>query len=80
MSGALSETRGAIDWLRALFATDAPGWSILVRLLVKSSAFRPIAHIGYFREQCVVRRRWLDEHAYAAVSAIGGIVLALAAP
>jgi chromate transporter len=25
----------------------------------------PIAHIGYFREDFVVRRRWLDEHAYA---------------
>jgi chromate transporter len=23
----------------------------------------PIAHIGYFREEFVVRRRWLDEHA-----------------
>jgi chromate transporter len=25
----------------------------------------PIAHLGYFREAFVVRRRWLDEHAYA---------------
>ncbi|MGA8562440.1 MAG: chromate transporter, partial [Pseudolabrys sp.] len=25
----------------------------------------PIAHIGYFREEFVVQRRWLDEHAYA---------------
>jgi chromate transporter len=25
----------------------------------------PIAHIGYFREEFVVRRRWLDEQAYA---------------
>ena len=25
----------------------------------------PVAHIGYFREEFVVRRRWLDEHAYA---------------
>src|SRR5438445_5989305 len=25
----------------------------------------PIAHVGYFREEFVVRRRWLDEHAYA---------------
>jgi chromate transporter len=24
----------------------------------------PIAHIGYFREEFVVRRRWLDEQAY----------------
>jgi chromate transporter len=27
----------------------------------------PIAHIGYFREEFVVRRRWLDEQAYADV-------------
>jgi chromate transporter len=25
----------------------------------------PVAHLGYFREELVVRRRWLDEHAYA---------------
>jgi chromate transporter len=25
----------------------------------------PIAHSGYFREEFVVRRRWLDEQAYA---------------
>ena len=25
----------------------------------------PIAHIGYFRDEFVVRRRWLDERAYA---------------
>jgi len=26
---------------------------------------RPIAHIGYFREEFVARRKWIDEHAYA---------------
>jgi chromate transporter len=25
----------------------------------------PIAHIGYFRDEFVTRRKWLDEHAYA---------------
>jgi chromate transporter len=25
----------------------------------------PVAHLGYFREEFVARRRWLDEHAYA---------------
>jgi chromate transporter len=25
----------------------------------------PIAHIAYFRDEFVVRRRWIDEHAYA---------------
>jgi chromate transporter len=30
----------------------------------------PIAHIGYFREEFVVRRRWLDEQAYADLVAL----------
>lgn len=30
----------------------------------------PIAHIGYFREEFVVRRRWLDEDAYADLVAL----------
>ena len=25
----------------------------------------PIAHIGYFRDEFVVRRHWIDEQAYA---------------
>ncbi|MGY4466889.1 hypothetical protein ACVWWK_002571 [Bradyrhizobium sp. LB9.1b] len=25
----------------------------------------PIAHIGYFRDEFVVRRKWMDEHTYA---------------
>src|SRR3954468_13179794 len=30
----------------------------------------PIAHIGYFRQEFVVRRRWLDESAYADLVAL----------
>src|SRR5579859_1189089 len=30
----------------------------------------PIAHIGYFREEFVVRRRWLDERAYGDLVAL----------
>ena len=30
----------------------------------------PVAHIGYFREEYVVRRRWLDEAAYADLVAL----------
>ena len=30
----------------------------------------PIAHLGYFRDEFVVRRRWLDEHAYADLVAL----------
>lgn len=25
----------------------------------------PVAHIGYFRDEFVVRRQWIDEHAFA---------------
>jgi chromate transporter len=30
-----------------------------------SSFGGPVAHIGYFREEFVARRKWIDEHAYA---------------
>jgi chromate transporter len=30
----------------------------------------PVAHLGYFREEFVARRRWLDEHAYADLVAL----------
>lgn len=30
----------------------------------------PIAHLGYFRHEFVVRRQWLDEHAYADLVAL----------
>lgn len=30
----------------------------------------PIAHLGFFREEFVQRRRWLDDHAYADVVAL----------
>src|SRR5271163_207398 len=30
----------------------------------------PIAHIGYFRDEFVTRRRWLDEKAYADLVAL----------
>ena len=30
----------------------------------------PIAHIGYFREEFVVRRKWLDDRVYADLVAL----------
>ncbi|HKM87907.1 MAG TPA: chromate transporter, partial [Xanthobacteraceae bacterium] len=30
----------------------------------------PIAHLGYFHEEFVVRRRWLDEQAYVDLVAL----------
>src|SRR3990167_7246004 len=35
------------------------------------TSFRgPIAHLGYYREAFVVRRRWIDERAYADLVAL----------
>src|SRR5689334_23626857 len=53
---------------------DRPGSAVEVlkafTRLGLSSFGGPIAHIGYFREEFVVRRRWLDEHAYADLVAL----------
>ncbi len=44
---------------------------LLVFLKLGVSCFGgPIAHIGYFREEFVVRRRWLDEQAYVDLIAL----------
>jgi chromate transporter len=42
---------------------------VFLRLGV-SSFGGPIAHIGYFRDEFVTRRRWLDEQAYADLVAL----------
>src|SRR5215467_9615398 len=44
---------------------------LLIFLKLGISCFGgPIAHIGYFRDEFVVRRRWLDERAYADLVAL----------
>ena len=44
---------------------------LLIYLKLGRSCFGgPIAHIGYFRDEFVVRRRWLDESAYADLVAL----------
>jgi chromate transporter len=40
-------------------------------LLGVTSFGGPVAHLGYFREAFVVRRRWLDEASYADLVALG---------
>jgi chromate transporter len=46
--------------------TGSPLEVLLVFLRLGVSCFGgPIAHIGYFRDEFVVRRRWIDEQAYA---------------
>src|SRR3546814_3489652 len=40
-------------------------------LKLGGSAFGgPVAHLGYFRQEFVERRRWLDDHAYADIVAL----------
>jgi len=34
----------------------------------------PIAHLGYFRDELVVRRKWLDEDAYADLVALASFL------
>ena len=51
--------------------TGSPLEVLLVFLKLGVTCFGgPIAHIGYFREEFVVRRRWLDEQAYADLVAL----------
>lgn len=46
--------------------TGSPFEVLLVFLRMGVTCFGgPVAHIGYFRDEFVVRRRWLDEYVYA---------------
>lgn len=51
---------------------DRDPWSIfLVFLRLGLSCFGgPVAHLGYFRQEFVARRRWLDERGYADLVAL----------
>jgi chromate transporter len=57
-SGGLSHTGSPLEVLMAFFKLGV------------SSFGGPIAHIGYFREEFVVRRRWLDDQAYVDLVAL----------
>jgi len=49
----------------------APGEVFRVFLKLGLTSFGgPIAHLGYFRDELVLRRRWLDEAAYADLVAL----------
>jgi len=49
----------------------SPGEVFRVFLKLGVTSFGgPIAHLGYFRDELVVRRRWLDESAYADLVAL----------
>lgn len=52
--------------------TRASAWSVLVAFArLGLTAFGgPVAHLGFFREEFVLRRRWLSEAAYAELVAL----------
>jgi len=52
--------------------TDSSPWAVfLVFLRLGLTSFGgPIAHLGYFRDEFVVRRQWLSEHSYADLVAL----------
>jgi chromate transporter len=51
---------------------DRSCWSVfLIFLKLGLTSFGgPVAHLGYFREEFVSRRRWLSEHSYADLVAL----------
>ena len=53
-------------------ATDRHPWAVfLIFLRLGLTAFGgPVAHLGYFREEFVTRRRWLSERSYADLVAL----------
>jgi hypothetical protein len=68
--------RGFIAWDQPIMtgATNPPvgAWTVfLVFLRLGLTSFGgPIAHLGYFRDEFVTRRRWLGERSYADLVAL----------
>ena len=67
-----AEAKGLQTGSSREFHTGAPGQKgsalevLLAFLKLGVTCFGgPIAHLGYFRDAFVVRRKWIDEHAYA---------------
>lgn len=50
-------------------ATLTQVFGLFLRLGLTSFG-RPVAHLGYYREAFVVRRRWLDERRFADLVAL----------
>ncbi|MNO49904.1 putative chromate transport protein [compost metagenome] len=52
--------------------TDRNAWSVfLIFLRLGLTSFGgPVAHLGYFRDEFVIRRRWLSERSYADLVAL----------
>ncbi|HMA15940.1 MAG: chromate efflux transporter [Bacteroidota bacterium] len=60
-----------VDSQGATPRTGSPGEVFCVFLKLGLTSFGgPIAHLGYFRDELVVRRRWIDEAGYADLVAL----------
>ena len=65
----MNQAPGSSD--RAIVGRQSVGTVFLVFLQLGLTSFGgPVAHLGYYREALVVRRRWLDERAYADLVAL----------
>src|ERR1700747_3197827 len=61
----------SIGWLKLPAEKGSPLEVLFIFLKLGLTCFGgPIAHIGYFRDEFVVRRRWLDEQAYTDLVAL----------
>src|SRR5690242_17491348 len=51
--------------------SGSPGEVFLAFLKLGLTSFGgPVAHLGYFRQEFVARRKWLDEHSFADIVAL----------
>jgi len=67
----LAADAGTAGDRRVSRASGSPLEVLLVYLKLGVSSFGgPIAHIGYYREEFVVRRRWLDDQAFVDLVAL----------
>jgi chromate transporter len=58
---------------RAVGSSQTSSWSEVLRIFLRlgvTSFGGPIAHLGYFRDEFVERRHWLDEKTYADLVAL----------
>lgn len=70
-SAGSTEANGHEPGSREQMLGGSPGEVFRVFLKLGVTSFGgPIAHLGYFREELVVRRKWLDETAYADLVAL----------
>src|SRR3546814_7750887 len=60
----MAERQGGAVWEGAAAPSAGEVFRIFLHLGL-SSFGGPVAHLGYFREAFVCRRRWLDAQAYA---------------